>query len=232
MDFHHFVSRFRSAEAYDFLPVPIPVPPMIEGAFRYRGHSQYVNLGFGVKGGTMGDMIGDAVLPEPTDLYRQFLLHPVVKPYSLAFQIETEPPEWLCKMEIGDVEACHERLESWWKRSRCLLLDRQSRHFFVSTVSEVRNWLMLRGGLLGRSARRSRVRRHISASSKVDQLFRWLDTQPIPTVSDPFLHAWETRFSERRAIEGCIGAAFSLGFKAGEVRKMMFDTFGDPDHNS
>jgi len=30
MDFHRFAEGFRSAEAYDFLPVPIPVPPMIE----------------------------------------------------------------------------------------------------------------------------------------------------------------------------------------------------------
>jgi hypothetical protein len=42
MDFHRFAEGFRSAEGYDFLPAPIPVPPMIESAFGYRGHSQYV----------------------------------------------------------------------------------------------------------------------------------------------------------------------------------------------
>ena len=97
----------------------------------------------------MSDMIGDSVLPQPTDLYRQFLLHPAVKRYTDAFQIETDPPEWLSTIQIADVEVCRERLESWWKRSRCLLLDRESRRFFVSTVFEVRNWLMIRSGLLG-----------------------------------------------------------------------------------
>jgi hypothetical protein len=232
MDFHRFEESFRNAEAYDFLPVPIPVPPMIENAFRYRGQSRYVDLGFGVKGGTMSDMIGDAVLPKPTDLYRQFLFHPAVKPYTDAFQIETDPPAWLSTMQIDDVEVSRERLESWWKRSRCLLLDRESRRFFVSTVSEARNWLMIRSGLLGSGTKRSRVRYGLSATSAVKELFRWLETQPTPTISDQYLQAWEARFRAKRALEGCVGAAFSLGFDGDEVRAMLFEAFGDPDHSA
>ena len=180
----------------------------------------------------MSDMIGDSVLPQPTDLYRQFLRHPAVKPYTDAFQIETDPPEWLSTMQIADVEVCHERLESWWKQSRCLLLDRESRRFFVSTVFEVRNWLMLRSGVFGNGTKQSRVRSRVSATLAVKGLFKWLDTQPPPTISDQYLQAWEALFSAKREMEGCVGAAFSLGFKGDEVREMMFDAFGDPYQNS
>jgi hypothetical protein len=92
MDSRRLAERFKSAEAYGFLPVPVPVPPTIESAFRYRGTSQYVCLGFGARGGTMGDMIGDSVPAEPADLYQRFLFHPSVKPCTDAFQIETVPP--------------------------------------------------------------------------------------------------------------------------------------------
>jgi hypothetical protein len=54
-----FVNIFCDAESYGFLSVPIRVPPMIEEAFRYRGRSRYVALGFGVHGGVMGDLVGD-----------------------------------------------------------------------------------------------------------------------------------------------------------------------------
>ena len=59
MNESQFLNMFRDAESYGFLSVPIPVPPMIEEAFGYRSRSQYVELGFGVHGGVMGDLVGD-----------------------------------------------------------------------------------------------------------------------------------------------------------------------------
>src|SRR5262249_17231203 len=113
------------------------------------------------------------------------------------------------------------RLNPGGTESRCLLLDRKTRRFFVSTISEVRNWLMLRGALFANgNAQWWRLRRRLSASSAVEELFQWLDSQPIPTISGQYLKAWEARFSAKRAIEGCVAAAFRLGFKGNEVREM------------
>jgi hypothetical protein len=131
----------------------------------------------------MGDMIRDAVPPEPHDLYRQFLLHPSIKPYTDAFQIETDPPEWLVEMEIAEFESYKAQVESWWHRSRCLLLDRKTRRLFVSTISNFRNWLLLRGALIANGNAQWRLRRRLSATSAMEELFQWLDSQPTPTIS-------------------------------------------------
>ena len=74
MNESQFLEMFGDAESYGFLSVPIPVPPMIEEAFGYRGRSQYVALGFGVHGGVMGDLVGDAERPFPADLYRRIFI--------------------------------------------------------------------------------------------------------------------------------------------------------------
>ena len=147
MNESQFLNMFRDAESYGFLSVPILVPPMIEEAFGYRGRRQYVVLGFGVHGGVMGDLVGDAGEPVPADLYRKFLLHPAIKPHTNAFRIEIDPPAWLKSMDIGEFESRKEDFESWSKQSRCLLLDRERRQFSVGSVHEVRSWLILRGAL-------------------------------------------------------------------------------------
>jgi len=132
-------------------------------------------------------------------------------------------------MEIAEFESYEAQVESWWHRSRCLLLDRKTRRFFVSTISEVRNWLLLQGALFANGNAQWRLRRRLSATSAVEELFQWLDSQPIPTISGQYLKAWEARFSAKRAIAGCVAAAFRLGFKGNEVREMMFDAFGHRD---
>jgi hypothetical protein len=222
MDSRRLAESFKSAEAHGFLPVPIPVPPMIESAFRYRGHSQYVCLGFGAQGGTMGDMVRDSVPTEPPDLYRQFLLHPAVMPYTGAFQIDTDAPEWV-RGKIVDSDEALARLESWLHRSRCLLLDRQNRKLYVSTLSDVRNWLMFRI-----EAKPFRNGRRFTPSAAVRELFSWLDAQPLPTIDEHYLRDWNAIFNKQRAIEACVGAAFELGFKGDEVRRMVSDVLRDP----
>jgi hypothetical protein len=110
MNESQFLNMFRDDESYGFLSVPILVPPMIEEAFGYRGQSRYVDLGFGVHGGIMGDLVGDAEKPFPADLYRRFLLHPAIKPHTNAFGIEIEPPAWLNSMDISEFESRTEDL--------------------------------------------------------------------------------------------------------------------------
>jgi hypothetical protein len=63
-----------------------------------------VTLDFGVHGGVLGDFVGDAVEPVPADLYRKLLLHPIMKPYTDAVQIDMDPPEWLNRMGISEFE--------------------------------------------------------------------------------------------------------------------------------
>lgn len=217
---------FRSAQSAGFLKVPLPVPPMIEQAFRYRGEERYVALGFGIHGGVMNDSVGDAIRPKSRDLYRSFLLHPAIKPYADAFQIEMEPPSWLEGMEIEELGSHQEQIESWWNTSRCLLLDRKERLFFVGTVSKIGNWLILRGTL---STDRGKVgigpRAHSSKLAE-QALTAWLAAQSVPLLPQECLEAWERQFRDRLAIEGCMAAAFRLGFEAGDVRSMMAQAFG------
>jgi hypothetical protein len=138
---------FGDAERFGFLPIPNPVPPMIEQAFRYRGRGQYVTLGFGVHGGVMTDMVKDAQEPVPADLYRKILLHRVMKPHTDAFQIDLDPPAWLKSMPISEFDQRREEFAIWSNKSRCLLLDRVRRRFLVGSVSGVRDWLLMRGAL-------------------------------------------------------------------------------------
>jgi hypothetical protein len=60
MTLSRFSRSFRDAEAHGFLPVPMPVPPMLEEAFGYRGRRRFVALAYGVEGGVMGDVVTDA----------------------------------------------------------------------------------------------------------------------------------------------------------------------------
>jgi hypothetical protein len=226
--FDRFAERYKSAESHDFLPVPIPVPPMIERAFKYRGESRYARLGVGAEGGVMDDIFCDGLRPKPHDLYRQFLLHPAIKPCTDAFQIETDPPAWLVEMEIGELESNRSQFESWCATSRCLLLDRKQRQFFVSTVGNVSNWLLLRGALCETDTTSSRRHRALPAASAVKELFAWLDRQPALAMSDEFVRAWKRRFDEKITIEACVGAGLRLGFKDEQIKKLMFEAIFDP----
>ena len=178
-----------------------------------------MTLGFGMLGGVMGDFVGDAVEPVPADLYRSLLLHPIIKPYTDAFQIDADPPSWLNRMEISEFESRNEDFETWSNKSRCLLLDRERRQFFVGSVSKIRTWLILRGLLY--SGRKVRNRLCIFSEAAVQKLFAWLDEQaPVP-LSAQFVAEWESKFHQRQAIAACTAAGFSLGFEADDVRSLM-----------
>jgi hypothetical protein len=226
MDEERFFRSFSDAKEHGFLPVTIPVPPMIERAFGYRGRRRFVALAYGVRGGVMGDLVGDATEPVPADLYKQLLLHPAVKPHTLAFKIEVTPPAWLENLSISETESRKEGLDAWVNQSRCLLLDRERRQFFVDTVSEVRGWLMLREALYTRRKKYGRLRGE-SPESAVHDLFVWLDRQAPAPPSEQFVTIWERNFQEKLAIRGCAGAGFSLGFTADDVRSLMHEVFAD-----
>jgi hypothetical protein len=173
----------------------------------------------------MNDLVGDALRPRSKDLYRSFLLHPAIKPFTDAFQIETAPPSWLDGMSIEEFDLRQEEIENWWNTSRCLLLDRRDRRFFVDTVSEIRRWLILRGAL--NTDRVPWIRKPSRSPKLTEQaLANWLEGQPVPRVSKEFVAEWERQFRRRVAIAGCTAAALKLGFDADDVRSMMGDAFG------
>ena len=206
----------RNAESYRFLKVPLPVPPMIEDAFRYRGDEQYVSLGFGVHGGRMSDFVGDGLAPRSPHLYRSFLLHPAIKSYTEAFKIEAAPPDWLEAMSIDETDLRLEPFEAWSETARCLLLDRKFRQFFVGTVSRVRTWLILRP-ILNPCRKRCSPTPAVNKIAKVaeEALWAWLDNQPSPSLSVEFIQQWERQFREQQAVSGCIAAGFKLGSMLG-----------------
>jgi hypothetical protein len=220
MNESQFLNMFRDAESYGFLPVPVPVPPMIEEAFGYRGRSQYVELGFGVHGGVLGDLVGDAERPFPADLYRKFLLHFAIKPYTNAFRIDIDPPAWLKSMDIGEFESRKEDFENWSKQSRCLLLDRERRQFSVRSVHEVRSWLILRGALYkgGQVPNRPHLG---SLAAAVQALFAWLNRQTPAPVSSEHVAEWERKFAWQQTIAACTGAGFRLGFDPDDIKTML-----------
>jgi len=228
MDAQPLSRNFRDAEGYGFLPVPVPVPPMIEKAFGYQGGRRFVALAYGVHGGVMGDLVGDATEPVPKDLYRQFLLHPAIKPFTDAFKIEVDPPEWLDGLSISGSESRMEDLDHWLHQSRCLLLDRERRRFFVDTVSELRGWLMLREALYPGRKKYGRLRGR-SRECAVRDLFAWLDEQRPEPLSAQSVAIWDRRFHEKLAIRGCAGAGFSLGFPADDIRSLVRSAFQEPD---
>jgi len=216
---------FAGGDSFDVLKVPVPVPPMIEEAFGYRGDEQYVSLSFGVRGRVMKDFVDDGEPPETENLYRSFLLHPIVRPYTDAFGIECDPPE-LAKLEPIESDADIERFESWSETSRCFLLDRKARQFSVGTVAGIGTWLILRPILFPES--RVRVRRPTrfeSAQEAEAALWAWLDLQPPARLTKDFVDSWNREFSERQAVSGCIAAGVKLGFEAGEIRRMVTEAF-------
>jgi hypothetical protein len=224
MDAEDISRTFSDAEGHGFLPVPLPVAPTLEEAFGYEGRRRFVALAYGVRGGVMGDLVGEAEVPVPSDLYRKFLLHPTIKPHTDAFKIEVEPPEWLIGLSISESQSRMDDLESWMKRSRCLLLDRERRQFFVDTVSEVRGWLMLREALYSGRKKFGRMRKR-SPEIVVHELFAWLDEQTPTLPDEQFVAGWEQRFQEKLAMRGCAGAGFELGFTGDEVRSLVREAF-------
>jgi hypothetical protein len=198
----------------------MPVPPTLEEAFGYREGRRFVALAYGVEGGVMGDVVTDAAKTVPADLYRQLLLHPAMKPHSDAFHIEVDPPAWLDGLPISESELREDDLENWLNSSRCLLLDRERRQFFVDTVSEVRGWLMLREAFTQEQPKRGRLQGR-SPGSAVRDLFAWLNTQSPSAPTEQFVAIWERKFQENLAMRACIGAGLRLGFQADELQSLV-----------
>ena len=230
MEYADIPQSFESAESVGFLEVPIPVPPMIEDAFRYHGHERYVSLGFGVHGGVISDFVGESHRPRSRHLYRSFLTHPAVKSYTDAFQIETDPPSWLEGLKIEDCEGREEEFETWSETSRCLLLDREGRQFFVGTIAEIRQWLILRPTLCETVKQRVlNTHQPISFKDPERALVDWLAEQPGAALSKEFIAEWERRFHTRQSIAGCTAAAFRLGFGHDTIRRLMAEAFTSRD---
>ena len=138
----------------------------------------------------------------------------------MPFRLSSIRPSGLQNLSISESESRMEELESWIKRSRCLLLDRERRQFFVDTVSEVRGWLILREALSMGRKKYGRLR-HLLREQAVHDLFAWLDQQTPKLLPDQFVTAWESKFQEKQAVRACVGAGFRLGFQADTIRALM-----------
>lgn len=228
MNCHGRPEPFPSSESFEFLKVPLPVPPMIEQAFGFFGHEQYVSLGFGAQGGVMSDFVGEEAPPATEDLYRSFLLHPAIKPYTEAFRIESDPPEfakWAPMKSDADIE----QFEAWSETSRCLLLDRKARQFSVGTVAGIGTWLIFRLFLFPQPRIQLRSARRYGSSREAESaLWAWLELQPSACLTTKFIDSWNRTFSERQAVSGCIGAGVKLGFESGEIKRMVTEAFRSP----
>ena len=228
MEYADIPQSFESAESFGFLAVPIPVPPMIEAAFRYCGRERFVSLGFGVRGGVMSDFVEDSRRPRSRYLYRSFLIHPAMRPYTEAFKIETDPPSWLEGLKIKHCEGREEQFERWSKTNRCLLLDREIRQFFVGTVAEVRQWLIIRPALCPAESRKTLKPRQFNYDPE-RALINWLAGQTTDALREEFIAEWERRFHTRQSISACTGAAFMLGFEHDAVHRLMAEVFQSRD---
>jgi hypothetical protein len=210
-----------SPEAYGFLKIPMPVPPMIESAFRYYGNRQYVSLGFGAHGGWMADFSRDSLGPRSSSLATDFLLHPNVRPYTEAFQIEARPPAWLANAEVMQHR---NSLANWASTARCLLLDRTARQFFVGVVNPVRTWLILRIVLRDRKMHPRAKRRSPELAER--DLWKWLDGHRPQSMSPEFLKTWEGTFQKKQSASACFWAGAKLGLEPDALSDLMHETFG------
>jgi hypothetical protein len=202
---------------------------MIEDAFRYRGSERFVGLGFGVNGGTMSGGSGETTRPpkSPT-LFRDFLRHPVIRPHTEAFQLETDEPTWIqaLKEEVNKASllARDEEVKRWFRDTRCLLLDRGERQFYVGTITEVRSWLILRSAVF-KLKRQPKSEATPKCRYPEQAMREWLDSQPLPDVPAELVREWNRKFAKRQAVSGCVGAAATLGFSLQEVDSMVEEAF-------
>ena len=66
----------------------------------------------------MSDFVGESVRPRSRFLYRSFLSHSAIKPYTDAFQLETDPPTWLEGLSIDGCDRWQEEFETWSEARR------------------------------------------------------------------------------------------------------------------
>lgn len=128
-------------------------------------------------------------------------------------------------MPIEEADVRMEEFQVWSKTARCLLLDRESRQFFVDTVARVRSWLILRPILYKSRKRYEVIPGYWTRKGAERALWDWLNAQPPPALSEQFMKHWEEKFQETQAVSAYIGAGVKLGFGAREVKQMVIEAF-------
>ena len=112
-------------------PLALPVSPVFEVAFGYRGNLRFLEFGYNAASHQFGFSDGGDDLPSDASLWSWFLHHPVVFPLLPETQYPTlygkfaqgnERPALGDILKRGEsVPACH-----------CLLLDRRDRRAYIS----------------------------------------------------------------------------------------------------
>lgn len=112
-------------------PLPLPVAPVFEAAFGYRGNLRFLEFGYTAGSHQFGFSDGGDDLPSDASLWSWFLHHPVVSPHLPETQYPTLYGKFAPGTErpaLGDIL----RRGADFPTCHCLLLDRQDRRAYIS----------------------------------------------------------------------------------------------------
>ncbi len=121
------ISEF-SPRDFDGQLLPIPVPPMLEEAFGYRGTLRFVEFAYSKTPRQFGYCDGGDFIPSDEDLWTRFLRHPLIAPHLP----ESRYPTLYGVFPTGEVPP-----KKLWKRLKdlelrhCLLLDREKKELYL-----------------------------------------------------------------------------------------------------
>ena len=112
-------------------PLAVPVSPVFEVAFGYRGNLRFLEFGYNAASHQFGFSHGGDELPSDASLWTWFLHHPVVSPLLPETQYPTLYGKFAPITErpaLGDIL----RKGAIFPTCHCLLLDRRDRRAYIS----------------------------------------------------------------------------------------------------
>ena len=112
-------------------PLALPISPVFEVAFGYRGNLRFLEFGYNAASHQFGFSDGGDDLPSDASLWSWFLHHPVVSPLLSETQYPTLYGKFAPGTErpaLGDIL----RRGAIFPTCHCLLLDRRDRRAYIS----------------------------------------------------------------------------------------------------
>ena len=109
-------------------PLALPVSPVFEVAFGYRGNLRFLEFGYNAASHQFGFSDGGDDLPSDASLWSWFLHHPVISRLLPETQYPTLYGKFAERPALGDIL----RRGAIFPTCHCLLLDRQDRRAYIS----------------------------------------------------------------------------------------------------